>query len=132
MGPRARVLCLGAIFAVHAFAHHSFAVQYDASRLITLRGTVARLDWSHPHVHLFVDIPNGSGPAVTWDLELGSPNGLRSSGFTRNSLKTGEEVIVQAFPAKDHSTTGNASKIDTADGRHVLTTDSSGRYPTLR
>ena len=120
------------LIACPAFAHHSFSTQYDASKPVELRGVVTGLDWTNPHARLYLDVKEDSGKVTPWEFELGSPNGLRRAGWTRNSLKKGDEVTVRAFPEKDGSHLANAFSIETADGKSVLLGVSSGRYPSTR
>ncbi len=93
---------------------------------------VTGLDWTNPHARLYLDVKEDSGKVTPWEFELGSPNGLRRAGWTRNSLKKGDEVTVRAFPEKDGSHLANAFSIETADGKSVLSGVSSGRYPSTR
>jgi hypothetical protein len=120
--PRPFLYCaaLFVLTAGLAFGHHSFSAQYDASKPITLHGIVTRLEWTNPHAGLYLDVIDGSGKVTAWEFELGSPNGLRSAGWTRNSLRPGQEVTVRAFPAKDGSHLGNAFSIQLADGTSLL------------
>jgi hypothetical protein len=107
-------------------AHHSFAADYDASKPITLRGTVTRFEWMNPHARLFMDVKGDSGAITNWEFELGSPNTLMKSGWTRHSLKIGDEVIVNGSRSKDYSNQGNATSIRSSDGKIVLSGVSAG------
>src|SRR5215467_13390997 len=75
-------------------AHHSFAAEYDASKPVTLKGTVTRVEWTNPHARFYIDVKDDAGAVTNWEFELGSPNGLMRAGWTRNSLKQGDEVSV--------------------------------------
>jgi hypothetical protein len=80
-----------------ASAHHSFAAEYDANKPLTVTGTVTKVEWTNPHARIYVDAPDESGKMITWDFELGPPNGLMRRGWTRNSLKPGHKVTVSGF-----------------------------------
>ena len=112
------------LIAPPLLAHHSFAADYDASKPITLQGTVAKFEWMNPHAHLYLDVKNGAGEITHWQLELGSPNTLMRSGWTRNSLKVGDEVIVKGSRSKDFSNQGNATSIQSRDGKVLLSGES--------
>lgn len=73
-----------------AYAHHSFPAQYDASQSVTLTGKVTKVEWTNPHIFIYIDVANAdSGEMVNWALELGGPNALLRAGWKRDSLKTG-------------------------------------------
>jgi hypothetical protein len=113
-------------------AHHSFAADYDALKPITLRGTVTKFEWTNPHAHLYLDVKDESGKVTNWNFELGSPNTLMRAGWTRNSLKIGDEVIVKGCRSKDFANQGNATSILSRDGKVILSGLSGGEYLVAR
>ena len=115
-----------------ALAHHSFAADYDASKPIALRGTVTKFEWMNPHAHLYLDVKGDSGGITNWEFELGSPNTLMKAGWTKNSLKNGDEVIVKGCRSKDYSNQGNATGILSSDGKVVLSGVSGGQNLVAR
>ena len=117
---------LGVMLAVPVFAHHSFAAQYDRDKPVTLVGPVTKIDWINPHARFFVDVKDANGKVVNWEVELAAPAMLMRRGWTRNSLKLGESVTVNAFLAKDGSNLANASTVTLVDGRKVFAGSSSG------
>ena len=84
-------------------AHHSFAAEYDANKPVTLKGTVSKVEWMNPHARFYVDVKDEKGVVTNWNLELASPNVLVRNGWTRNSLKVGDEVTIEGSRAKDGS-----------------------------
>ena len=120
------------IIAPPVLAHHSFAADYDASKPITLRGTVTKFEWMNPHAHFRIDVKDDSGGVTNWEFELGSPNTLMKSGWTRNSLKIGDEVIVKGCRSKDYSNQGNATSILSGNGKIVLPGVSGGESLVAR
>ena len=78
-------------------AHHSFAAQYDADKPITLTGTVARIEWTNPHFHFYVDVKDDKGAVTQWAFEGYPPNMLVRQGWKKDvSLKPGMMVTVRA------------------------------------
>src|SRR5439155_8335577 len=112
-----------------AMAHHSFAAQYDRNKSVTLTGPVTKIDWINPHARLFMDAKDANGKAANWEIELGSLAGLLRRGWSRNSLKVGESVTVNAFLAKDGSNLANAQTVKLSDGRQVFAGSSAETNP---
>ena len=80
-------------------AHHSFAAEFDASKPVSITGTVTRIEWMNPHAWFYVDVTSGA-EVVNWGMELGSPNGLMRAGWQRDSMKPGDIVTVEGFGAR--------------------------------
>jgi hypothetical protein len=106
-------------------AHHSFAAEFDASKPLKLTGTVTKLEWTNPHTWFFVDVKGEDGKVTNWGFEMGSPNGLMRSGWTRNSMKVGDMVTVEASRAKDGSNNANAKSVTLASTGKTLFAASS-------
>ena len=109
-------------------AHHSFSAEYDSKKQVTLKGIVTKVEWMNPHVYFYLDVKDESGDnATNWALEMGPPNGLERSGWTRNTIKVGDEVIVEATLAKDNSKQANARSVTMASTGKKLGAASSER-----
>jgi hypothetical protein len=106
--------------SVPMLAHHSFAAEYDSAKPVTLTGTVTNVEWMNPHARFYIDVKDEKGETANWELELGSPNGLMRQGWTRNSLKKGDQVTITGSLAKDGSKLANARTVQLADGRKVF------------
>jgi hypothetical protein len=107
-------------------AHHSFAAEYDSKKTVTVHGIVRKVAWVNPHVYVWVDVKDESGKVTTYAFESLSRNALMRGGWTRNSLKAGDEVTVDGYLAKDGkplsggSIHANSKLITLADGRKVF------------
>jgi hypothetical protein len=106
--------------AVAAFAHHSLGAEYVVNRPITLNGKVTKVEWSNPHARFYINVRDSSGQVTTWELQLGSPNGLTRRGWTSTSLKPGNIVTVDGFIAKDGARLVSATSVHLADGSEVF------------
>jgi hypothetical protein len=108
-------------------AHHSFSAEYDSKKGVTLRGIVTKVEWMNPHVYFYLDVMDESGNITNWALEMGPPNGLERSGWTRNTMKVGDEVIVEGTLAKDGAKQANARSVTLASTGKKLGAASSER-----
>ena len=114
------VAALGALAAGAALAHHSFAAEFDANAPIELTGTVTKVDWANPHTYFYIDVTSAKGDVQNWALEMGSPNGLMRRGWTRDSMKIGDVVVVSGWRAKDGATKGNARSVTLSTGKKLF------------
>jgi Family of unknown function (DUF6152) len=131
------VVLTGAAFlcgAASAAAHHAFAAEFDAKKPISLKGTVARMEWINPHTWIHLDVKRADGKVERWMIEGGPPNALYRRGFTKDSLPVGAQIVVEGFRAKDGSMRGNGRDITFADGRKLFLgssgTGAPGEIPT--
>jgi hypothetical protein len=122
---------LGLILAgTPMLAHHSFAAEYDAKKPIKLKGIITKVDWMNPHVYFYIDVEDEKGNVTNWAFEMGPPNGLQRAGWTRNTMKIGDEVIVEGSMAKDGSKGGNARSVTMAStGKKLGAASSEGTNP---
>ena len=116
------------VAALPAHAHHSFPAQYDESKPIELTGTVTKVEWTNPHIFIYIDVEDAeSSEVVNWALEMGGPNSLLRLGWKRDSLKTGDIIAVEGSLARDGSPLANAQSIVmTATGQRMLAGSSRG------
>jgi hypothetical protein len=100
-------------------AHHSFAAEFDASKAIRLNGTLAKVEWTNPHIYFYIDVKDESGAVVRWTCESGAPGALSRRGWKRGDLKLGDTIVVDGYRAKNGSNMVDARRVTLADGRIV-------------
>ena len=106
--------------ATAPLAHHSFAAEFDFQKPVTLKGTVVQWEMINPHGWITIDVKGDDGRTARWMVETSNPNGLMRLGWTKRSLKPGDEITIDGYLAKDGSNTANAARVTLADGRKVF------------
>ncbi|HUI79725.1 MAG TPA: DUF6152 family protein [Bryobacteraceae bacterium] len=109
-----------AVAPLAAWAHHSFAAEYDASKSVTLKGKVTKVDWVNPHSWVHIDVTGPDGKVTNWACETAPPNILYRQGWRRDSLKEGDDVTIDGFSSKDGSATMTARSVTLASGRKMF------------
>jgi|SRR5579862_8454962 len=126
--PAAGLLLLA---AAHPSAHHSFAAVFDAKQPITVHGIVTEVRLENPHSWFFVDVKDANGKIEKWSFEASTPTSLIRSGVKPGFVKTGDEVTIRGYRARDMSqNAGAARELVLADGRAFAvgpSVDPSGR-----
>lgn len=114
-------VCLGLFVSVALLGHHSLTAEYDTTKPVTLNGTFTQLDWLNPHAWIYLDVKNSSGGVDNWRCELGSPNAMSRVGFSRDSIKPGEEIVIDGILAKKGTNICSTRVVKSKDGRTLLT-----------
>ena len=120
---------LAAATSLPASAHHSFAAEFDASKQVTLTGSVTRVEWQNPHIWVYLDVKDQQGRVQPWQCEGGAPNTLTRNGWSKDSLRYGDQVTIDGSLAKDGSKTCNIRLAKLPDGRSVFAGSSGGDAP---
>jgi hypothetical protein len=106
-----------AMYAIPAFAHHSFAM-FDGNKKITLQGTVKEFLWTYPHAWIVIIVDEG-GQQKQWSLELPGPSNLARNGWVPKSLTPGMKISTVAHPLKNGQAGGAAVEVTLPDGKKL-------------
>ena len=96
-------LLLAGASAGSALAHHSFAVFFQTDKTVSVQGVVTEFRFSNPHGLIRLDVMAKDGSTQVWTAETNSPSILVRRGWARDSLKAGERITVEGWPARDGS-----------------------------
>ena len=89
----AHVAALALILAAPAFAHHSRAAfQLDVKT--EMKAKITKVRWTNPHVFLVGDVVNEKGQVEEWTFEGHSISGLSHAGWTKDTVKEGDELLL--------------------------------------
>ena len=113
------VLALGMMDS--ASAHHA-TVAYAQQSIALRKATMTKIVWAHPHIILTFTVKETNGALSTWSTESGSPGSVARVGWNRNSVKVGDIVTIELFPAKNGAHVGRLKKVIFPDGRELLDT----------
>ncbi len=116
---KALVACVAiAMCAIPAVAHHSFAM-FDATKTMTLQGTIKEFHWTNPHSWIFLMVADAEGQPKEWAIELGSPGCLVRQGWVPKTLTPGMNVKVVVRPLKDGKIGGQFLTLTLPDGTQL-------------
>lgn len=99
-----------------AYAHHPFAADYDEHKEVTIKGRVVQFTWANPHASIDLEGRTSTGEAGQWSVELGSVADLTRSGWKKESVKVGDQILIEGWLAKADNSHANAKLVRTADG----------------
>lgn len=102
-------------------AHHALQAQFDTENVLSLEGTLSRIEWINPHAYFWFDVKDESGETAQWGAETVGPNALRSAGFLRGpaSFRIGETYTFEGFAARDGGERIFTTAIAFDDGRKI-------------
>ena len=116
---RAALLSAAVLASALAAAHHSFAVFFDGQKSISITGVVKEFQFVNPHGLIKLVVANPDGTMDEWRFETNSPSILRRRGWTPESLKVGEKVTIDGWPARDNSHYGRLKQARRANGEPI-------------
>ncbi|MGH2436866.1 MAG: DUF6152 family protein [bacterium] len=115
------VVGLGVLgLGTHVVAHHAFSSEYAEDKVVTLKGTVTKVEWTNPHARFFIDVVNPDQTVTNWSFELASPNSLTRSGWGRRTLNVGDSITATGFAAKSGKSMASTRSVIMADGKALF------------
>lgn len=123
---RVAVLILASLGSMPLAAHHSFPVHFVPDELITIEGAVSEFRFRNPHGLIFLTVTAADGSEQQWRVETNSPNILRRRGWSPDSLKPGDHVTIEGYPARDDGHYMRVYRLEFEDGREMI-----GQRPTV-
>lgn len=116
---------------VPMLAHHGNSA-YDETARVPIKGVVTEFVWVNPHSQIYLDVKGKDGKIVHWAIETNSPGILSRAGWTRRSIKAGDEVTIILCPAKNNAPVAYigsgdpGTKVTFADGHELDFKDKTG------
>lgn len=101
-------------------AHHSWTADYDGGKPVTVKGVVAKVEWTNPHTHFYVESTDEKGTVTTWNFEMASTLSLERGGWSRKTLLVGTPVTIGGFGGRAVTTRAIAGSITLADGKALF------------
>jgi hypothetical protein len=92
--------------------HHGSTLLYDMNRNVTMKGVVTSFQYKNPHVYINYDVKDAKGHVVNWVVETYAPIVMvKRDGWTRDTFKIGDEIIVTVWPARSGAPRGFLAKL---------------------
>jgi Family of unknown function (DUF6152) len=111
-------------------AHHAYTAEFDTTKPVKVTGVVTKLEWSNPHIWIYLDVKDDKGNVANWGFSASPPGMLARRGITKNSLKIGDVLTISGHRAKDGSNNASGNIVTMADGRETLIGQDQAVNPT--
>jgi hypothetical protein len=108
-----------AVMCATLSAHHS-TVAYSEKTTVLKNATITKVLWANPHIILTFNVKENSGAVTVWSAESGSPGSVERVGWNRNSVKAGDKVTMEVYPARNGAHVGRLKKVILPDGSELL------------
>ena len=106
------------IFSPPSTAHHGYAA-YETDRKVTVKGTVTEWFWANPHCVLQLDVTDEHGQVVHWGAETENPTTMSRNGWTKDSIKPGDQITITVLPVKNGKPVGRIIEVVLSNGQKL-------------
>src|SRR3990167_3647947 len=89
------------LIAAQAYAHHSFAATYLEDQTVQIEGELVQFLFRNPHSFVHVMVKEKDGTMVRYAVEWGGTGQLGEQGVTRETLKSGDVIVVTGAPGRN-------------------------------
>jgi len=114
------VAVAGLLWLAPVAAHHSWTAEYDMNKPVTVKGVVAKVEWTNPHTHFYVESRDEKGMMTTWNFEMASTLALERAGWSRKTVQVGDQVTITGFGGRNAIERAVAASMTAADGRELF------------
>ena len=121
-------VCVMALVATGPLSAHHSGAAYSGTLLTVKTATITNLVWANPHTIITFEAEEGDA-AGAWNIEAGSPSALTRMGWNRNSLRRGDVVTIELYPARNGAKVGRLLRLTFADGRELRDSQTSREAP---
>ncbi len=102
------------------FAHHGNSA-YDMSKVVPMKATITKFEYSNPHTQVYYDVTDDKGNVEHWVAETTNPAMLNRVGWSRDTLKPGDQVTLYVNPNKVGAKVTFLQKVVFPDGKELST-----------
>jgi len=113
-----------------ASAHHAYTAEFDTMKPVKLSGVLTKVEWSNPHVWVYLDVKDEKGNVTNWGFSASPPGMLQRRGITKNSLKLGDVLTISGHRARDGSNNASGNVVTFADGHDTFIGQDQALNPT--
>jgi len=101
---------------IPVFAHHGTAA-FETSKTITMKATVTDWFWANPHCFVKFDFKNDKGEVEHWVVETSNPPDMINKGWSKSTLKPGDEITATVYPVKNGKPIGRIISVLLPNGQ---------------
>lgn len=120
--PLAMLAAINLFGLLPAHAHHSFSVYYDPEVILSISGTVEEFRFTNPHAIIHLKSKDDAGNEVSWTIETTAPVFMARRGWSRDTIKVGEEVTIRGWHSRDGSNLMRMQAAFRPDGSQIAGT----------